>query len=203
MNLPILSTAAQTMSETMNCLIEKQASGEELSNLEHLALVAMAIAGTASAANSNNMSPSWVSEAVLGWAEDQSCHPEQKILFEQIGSAFGRKTSPAEAFDLLDSLGFFPRGSRKNRMSQPVYTYVVRHPETKAVKIGRSIHPQKRIKDLSMQSGCILHVVAIIDKDIEQPLHKKFSGLRTVGEWFRDTDSQITNFVLSMAGGVA
>ena len=72
-------------------------------------------------------------------------------------------------------------------------TYIVRHPESGLIKIGRSINPIARIRSLECGSGAALEVIVILQGDCEHELHKRFSELRVFGEWFRD-DGRIESF---------
>lgn len=79
-------------------------------------------------------------------------------------------------------------------------TYIVRKQGTHEVKIGKSIHVEKRIRTLETQSGTNLEVLTIIPKDIEAMLHKQFCELRTVGEWFDDSQGLIAAFAAKQGG---
>ncbi|MDL2186742.1 GIY-YIG nuclease family protein [Pseudomonas sp. ChxA] len=72
-------------------------------------------------------------------------------------------------------------------------TYIVRHPITGMIKIGRTSDVQGRIKSLQTGAGAILATLAIIPADIEQELHKRFAALRRHGEWFEDVDGLISS----------
>lgn len=85
--------------------------------------------------------------------------------------------------------GLFEREDR--RVSK---TYIVRHPLTQLIKIGKSFDPDKRIRTLSTQSGAILKTLLIIDSDIECELHRKFSEFRVHGEWFDDKKGLIAEY---------
>lgn len=73
-------------------------------------------------------------------------------------------------------------------------TYIVRHPITGMIKIGRTSDVQGRIKSLQTGAGAILTTLAIIPADVEQELHKRFAALRRHGEWFEDADGLISAF---------
>lgn len=88
--------------------------------------------------------------------------------------------------------GLFEREDR--RVSK---TYIVRHPLTQLIKIGKSLNPDNRIRTLSTQSGAILKTLLIIDSDIESELHKKFCEFRVCGEWFDDKKGLIAEYANS------
>lgn len=67
--------------------------------------------------------------------------------------------------------------------------YVIRNEDTGFVKIGISKHPEKRINELSNQSGCELTLIyntPLISNagEVELELHKKYAASRKSGEWF-------------------
>lgn len=71
----------------------------------------------------------------------------------------------------------------------PGYVYVVQTPSTGEVKIGFSIHPEKRAKEIRSQYvDCKdATLVAAIHKPngaYEFVLHRMFDDLRVEGEWF-------------------
>jgi hypothetical protein len=73
-------------------------------------------------------------------------------------------------------------------------TYIVRHPLTGMIKIGRTVDVPGRIKSLQTGAGAILATLAVINGDLEQSLHKRFASLRRHGEWFEDVDGAISAF---------
>lgn len=73
-------------------------------------------------------------------------------------------------------------------------TYIVRHPLTGMIKIGRTADVAGRIKSLQTGAGAILATLAVIDGDQEQSLHKRFADLRRHGEWFEDVEGAISAF---------
>ena len=74
-------------------------------------------------------------------------------------------------------------------------TYIVCHPLSNLIKIGRSVDPEGRIRNLSMQSGAILKTLLIIESDIERELHKRFCDFRVCGEWFDDKNGLIAEYI--------
>lgn len=81
-----------------------------------------------------------------------------------------------------------------------IKTYLIRNVETGRVKIGKSIDPEGRLKQLQGPSGSKLELVAVILADIESILHSRFAALRTVGEWFLDKDGEIEREFRAIAG---
>jgi len=58
------------------------------------------------------------------------------------------------------------------------------------VKIGSSVNPQNRIKELEIGNPQKMYLIAAFANmgNIESEMHKKFDHLRVRGEWFRYTD---------------
>jgi Meiotically up-regulated gene 113 len=58
------------------------------------------------------------------------------------------------------------------------------------IKIGTSLYPECRGKDLSLQSPHPVTIVMTVDGgyDLEQEFHRLFDSLREHGEWFRLSD---------------
>lgn len=81
------------------------------------------------------------------------------------------------------------------RKAASVKTYIVKHPTTKLLKIGRSVDVEARIKNLQTGAGTVLETIAVLEGDIEGQLHKRFSDLRRHGEWFEDVDQRISKYV--------
>lgn len=88
--------------------------------------------------------------------------------------------------------------STDNRNSKTTKTYIVFNPTSQLIKIGKSISPKSRIRNLQMQAGSIFEVLALIDSDLESELHKKFAEYRTVGEWFEDRDGVIREYAKTL-----
>jgi hypothetical protein len=88
-----------------------------------------------------------------------------------------------------------------------VQTYIIHDEEGGLIKIGKSIRPEERIRNISTISGRSVRVLAIINGNFEGELHKMFSDIRVFGEWFKD-DARIHEHVKKMlheqgAGGAA
>ena len=90
---------------------------------------------------------------------------------------------------------FMLRRKVAKRSNKNVFTYFVRHPKTKLIKIGKTIDVESRIKSLECGSGGKLHILAVLNGNKERELHKKFSNSRVHGEWFSDKDKVITNYI--------
>lgn len=79
-------------------------------------------------------------------------------------------------------------------------TYIVKKRGTSEIKIGKTVDVGFRIKTLQNQSGCKLDVLCIIERNIENMLHKQFAEFRTVGEWFDDSKGLIAAFAAKQGG---
>jgi len=84
--------------------------------------------------------------------------------------------------------------SKKNRSK----TYFILNTETKLIKIGKSLRPDQRLKDIQGMAGAKLEMLAVIDKNIESELHIHFKKYRRTGEWFDDKDGLIAKLIESV-----
>ena len=84
-------------------------------------------------------------------------------------------------------------GSRANKKKENVdkpkkedYLYLIINEESYHLKIGRSINPKARLKQLQVASHDKLQLLFMIPKvgDIEKDIHIEFSHLRVNSEWF-------------------
>lgn len=73
-------------------------------------------------------------------------------------------------------------------------TYIARSVASGLIKIGRSIDPKARMRNLGTGAGCNPELLLVICGDHERMLHKRFAHLRVHGEWFSD-DGSILEFV--------
>ena len=60
---------------------------------------------------------------------------------------------------------------------------------TGLIKIGRSIHPEKRRRALEQSSGHAVRLLLVLENrgDEERLVHAALAEHRTIGEWFNDT----------------
>ena len=79
-----------------------------------------------------------------------------------------------------------PMDHRKPRRAD---VYFIRSDSpTGEIKIGRSVYPQGRVKNLQTAHPFPLEIVGLIPEggeELEQELHERFAHLRLRGEWFR------------------
>lgn len=68
-------------------------------------------------------------------------------------------------------------------------TYFIKNRETGLLKIGRSRDPESRAKALQCGAGAGLDIILIINEDVEQELHSRFSNDRAFGEWFHHSSA--------------
>lgn len=85
------------------------------------------------------------------------------------------------------------RDALKNK-KELASTYIVKHPITGLIKIGRANNVGQRVKSLQTGAGAILSTLAVIRDDVELELHRRFSAYRRHGEWFEDIDGVISTF---------
>jgi len=84
------------------------------------------------------------------------------------------------------------------RKDESTSTYIVRHPMTGLIKIGRTNDVPGRLKSLQTGAGAILATLAVIPSDVESKLHKKFAAFRRHGEWFEDVGGAISDYAKTM-----
>lgn len=83
------------------------------------------------------------------------------------------------------------------------YVYFIQNTQTKAVKIGSSKHPYKRLKQLQTANEASLQLLHTIRCDrypaklVEKHIRKWFRFQRAKGEWRRLTDEDL-DFVLTI-----
>jgi hypothetical protein len=68
------------------------------------------------------------------------------------------------------------------------HTYFIRRGSDGAIKIGRSIDPKKRLKQLQTANDETLELIGVLTTDIESRLHSEFAHLSIAGEWFQASD---------------
>ena len=211
MNLPILQSEVKTMSsdkldpidyvdseslaESIKVgreIIEKLTSNEELSYTDQCVLFITFLASKDAPPLSRS-----VLKPIIGNTELWS-----KIQNELVGMYNNAKDSGSITDELFNAefqnqMSNVLKESKQKRKDREK-TYIVRKLGTNEIKIGKSINVAERINTLSMQAGCHLVVLKIIDKNIEFKLHKKFAHLRTIGEWFNDENGEICEFVKTL-----
>jgi len=81
-------------------------------------------------------------------------------------------------------------------MSKLKYIYLIQSLEDGYYKIGVSIHPNKRIKELNTGNSSLLKLIETYQSEfanqIERALQRRYEHLRKNGEWF---DMSIINEV--------
>jgi len=73
------------------------------------------------------------------------------------------------------------------------YVYFVQNLFTGNIKIGRSMYPETRFKELQTGNDCKLSLMAFCEEYYhkESKLHKQFSNYRLNGEWFKYNENLI------------
>jgi hypothetical protein len=76
--------------------------------------------------------------------------------------------------------------------------YFIRRPDDGWIKIGVTVRLSERLKQLCAEFGGELEVLAVVDgsRARERELHRQFSHLRAVGEWFEPGDD-LTGFIVA------
>ncbi len=67
-------------------------------------------------------------------------------------------------------------------------TYFILDEWNRAVKIGRSVNPAHRLKQLQTGHASILRLLHVVDGNHEKALHARWRHLRISGEWFKVED---------------
>ena len=82
--------------------------------------------------------------------------------------------------------------------------YLIENLETGQIKIGRSINPHKRVKQLQTGSCHKLNLVRIYDVEsdlsVERRLHSMLWESRKRGEWFDFPSPEYVNFIDELLG---
>jgi len=68
--------------------------------------------------------------------------------------------------------------------------YFIQGETTKLVKIGQSVNPAARLRDLQIGSPDVLKLLAAVDGS-EKEFHKMFAKQRVRGEWFSLDDAML------------
>lgn len=74
-------------------------------------------------------------------------------------------------------------------------TYFIKSKTSGLIKIGKSINPELRVKTIANTSGMVLELLHVINRNIENDLHKRFKKYRIQGEWFHDIDGLIEKYI--------
>ena len=107
-----------------------------------------------------------------------------KLTVVKSGSRTLVRESDAQAW--MDRL---PVGTNKKQS-----VYFIQSVETRAIKIGVSTRPEKRLKALQTAHGRTLLLLGTTKKFSEQDLHKRFKEIRSGGEWFQ-ADVELLRFL--------
>jgi len=85
------------------------------------------------------------------------------------------------------------------------FVYCIRNDDARAVKIGFSKNPVRRIQQLQTASPSQLRLVAMLEsaQAFETALHEQYAYRRLSGEWFDDADSEISTIMSLAYGGHA
>ena len=74
------------------------------------------------------------------------------------------------------------------------YTYLIVNESETRGKIGKSVYPSKRLRDLQASSPEKLSIYALIKGDREYALHNEYRHLRLHGEWFKIDEQLLAHF---------
>lgn len=87
-----------------------------------------------------------------------------------------------------------PENTRKRRRQS--YVYFLQAEGDGLIKIGRTINPDKRVRELQTLAPSPLKLLALVEggKDREREIHEMFVDARSHGEWFEPTP-QLLRFI--------
>lgn len=99
----------------------------------------------------------------------------------------------------LDAEEFYNRTIKQTNDTLQSWVYFALCPATGFVKIGTSTQVEKRVRNLSHQSGQSLKILKCIKGSYtnESEIHRKFSSKRHHGEWFV-YDYELENYINSL-----
>lgn len=99
-------------------------------------------------------------------------------------------------YDAMVLIPTYFEAARSNSRNKTVKTYFFKNPITGLIKIGRTIDVKTRKQSVQCGAGIELFVIAVIEGDIENELHKQFADYREHGEWFNDANGLIEKYAL-------
>lgn len=133
--------------------------------------------------------------------EAEAKYTAAKALVEHLESVLQIEEGQPISKDLITHLRTLQEAhvTARNKMikQSKVKTYFFRNTKTKAIKIGKSNNPEKRLTQVQGMAGAKLEIIAVIDKDVEYELHTKFKKYQIHSEWFNDKDGLILEYALS------
>lgn len=88
------------------------------------------------------------------------------------------------------------KSKSRKRSKLKSYVYFIKADNTGLVKIGKSVNPKNRLKELQTGSANKLNIIKTIDGGVylEQAIHAYFAHLRKHGEWFKP-DTEMRKFL--------
>ncbi len=205
MNSTEETSSKETVLDAMNRIIEKEKKGVPLTAVEHLAMAGMAMSGIAGSivqsgsSFSNSVSRAHAHNTVKTWLENGSVPMEQRGMLGHFADAL----STVDTDNWPEIMASIRCNTDSDTKPITNKTYIVRHPVSGLLKIGRSRNPEQRIRTLSTQSGAILKTLLIVEADIERELHGKFCDFRAHGEWFDDKEGLISEYASKAKDGAA
>ena len=182
--------------EALNKVGKKIAAGEDLDFYEQCVVMVV------SASMASDAGHRATREYFIKQQENQPI-PMHPIMNKFIDAFPTNKTLSMAEFGLI-ATGIDPKtGSSiypSDNKPKIEKTYIVKKRGTNEIKIGKTVDVEFRVKTLQNQSGCKLDILCVIEKNIENMLHKQFAEFRTVGEWFDDSKGLIAAFAAKQGG---
>lgn len=120
----------------------------------------------------------FVEGRVTGWRVRATCNG-QRVSF---GLCATREEAEGRLAAALQQIAEQESGDRE--------VYFIRRSRDDFIKIGVSMHPEKRMRAIMMAAGVPMTMLGAVRGGfgMERGLHHEFRHLRAVGEWFRPED---------------
>lgn len=102
---------------------------------------------------------------------------------------------PIKDPEVVAALGVL-RDARAQRKGVPGYVYCIGEKGTKKVKVGYSTKPEARIAELQTGNPRVLRLIGKVrgTEADERNLHRKYSDLNILQEWFKATPELLAEF---------
>lgn len=134
-------------------------------------------------------------EKILDGYGKSDTYEYQKIVMEHIDwNSVGTLLKKSDATKLSNAHQQSAQPMKQNSLE--TYTYFIESAATGLIKIGRSVDPEKRLKELQTAAPDKLSILKTFPENLfsEASMHEKFAHLRRHGEWFEDSP-EIRDFI--------
>lgn len=117
-----------------------------------------------------------------------------------------RMSSGDEPCDSCDATGKLPNSLFEEKLREAAakvgMVYFIRDDAAGRIKIGTSMNPLGRLRELQTGSGARLRLMSISPggREAERSYHSTFAERRLIGEWFDDSDRWISQILIASIG---